>query len=91
MNAYSNTYFFFQDAWMVVTFIAFLFVRGVFALAVLSDAVKIQAAGKQMVFVSGKMWAIAVFIGGVLIAVAYWVIHHSTLRPRSSSDSAPLD
>jgi hypothetical protein len=86
MNAYSNTYFFFQSAWMVVAAIAFVFIRGIFALAVLSDAVKIQAAGKQMVLVSGKMWAVAVFVGGVLIAVAYWVMHHSTLRSPSESD-----
>jgi len=61
-----------------------------FALAVLSDAVQIQDKGQKMVFVSGKIWALATLFGGVFVILAYWIIHHSTLRP-PTSDSAPLD
>ena len=86
-----NTFFYIQGAWSAIIALGVCFVHIVFALAVLSDAVTIQDKGQDMVFVSGKLWALATLFGGVLIAVAYWIIHHSTLRSRPSSDSAPLD
>ena len=60
-----------------------------FARAVLADAVKIQEQGQKMVFVSGKIWALITLFGGIFVILAYWIIHHSTLRP--ASDSAPLN
>ena len=80
MNAYSNTYFFLQSVWSALTCITFLLVHGIFALAVLADAVKIEFAGKKTIFVGSKMWGFAVFCGGALTAIAYWLMHHSTLR-----------
>ena len=87
-----NFYFFMQSVWLSIFAIGSFVVHVFFALAVLADAVKIQdEKGQEMVFVSGKIWALATLFGGILVAVAYWIIHHSTLRPRSSSDSAPLN
>lgn len=86
-----NTYFFFQSVWMAIIAIGACFVHIIFALAVLSDAVTIQDRGQKMVFVSGKMWALAVLFGGVFVVAVYWAIHHSTLCPRPSSKSDPLE
>lgn len=83
-----QTFFYIQYGWLALFGLCMFVVRIIFALAVLNDAVAIQEKGEKMVFVSGKIWALAVLLGGILLAVAYWIIHHSTLR--SSSDSAPL-
>jgi len=80
-----STFFYIQSAWLTITGIGLCFVHIFFALAVLSDAVAIQDKGQKMVFVSGKMWALATLFGSFLVLLAYWIIHHSTLR--SSSDS----
>jgi hypothetical protein len=51
-----------------------------FALAVLRDAKKQVGKGLKMELAGPKLWALATFFGGVLVAGMYWVIHHSALR-----------
>lgn len=51
----------------------------VFASAVAKDAGQLTKLGRPTYLVSGVVWAFATLVGGVLIAVAYWLMHYSTL------------
>ena len=84
-----NSIFNIQFAWSALIALGTIFIHIIFAIAVLDDAAAIQEKGKKTTFVNGTMWALSVLLGGVFIALAYWVIHHSTLR--SSSESKPLN
>lgn len=51
----------------------------IFASAVAKDAGQLTKLGRATYLVSGIVWAFATLVGGVLIAVAYWLMHYSTL------------
>ena len=53
----------------------------VFAFAVATDGNRLRSFGVGTFFVGPGMWAFATLMGGVYVAVAYWLIHHSSLRP----------
>jgi len=50
-----------------------------FAGAVAKDAGDLNKRGLKTHLVSGATWAFAVLVGGPLIAVGYWFMHH--LKP----------
>lgn len=52
-----------------------------FAGAVAKDAGIINKRGLKTHLVSGATWAFAVLVGGPLVAVAYWFMHH--LKPHN--------
>lgn len=52
----------------------------VFAIAVANDARRFHAKGLSTFLVGPGMWGFATLMGGVWIALIYWVIHHSNLR-----------
>lgn len=50
-----------------------------FAGAVAKDAGELNKRGLKTHLVSGATWAFAVLVGGPLIAIGYWFMHH--LKP----------
>lgn len=58
----------------LVLWAAGILIHIVFALAVLA-----HAKGRDTVFVGPLMWALATLLGGPLVALAYWLIHMSSL------------
>ena len=50
-----------------------------FAGAVAKDAGDLNKRGLKTHLVSGATWAFAVLVGGPLIAIGYWFMHH--LKP----------
>lgn len=50
-----------------------------FAGAVAKDAGDLNKRGLKTHLVSGATWAFAVLIGGPLVAIGYWFMHH--LKP----------
>ncbi|MEP6704744.1 MAG: hypothetical protein ABJB34_08060 [Acidobacteriota bacterium] len=72
--------------------IFFLAIRGwvplaivhiVFAMGVFVDATRMNNEdGRMTKIVQGPMRAFATLVGGVFVAAAYWLIHHSTLSER---------
>lgn len=58
-----------------------------FAFAVASDSGLLWRHFRRNTFlVSGWLWALATLLGGVFVAGVYWLVHHSTLRPRLQSE-----
>lgn len=55
-------------------------VHVVFALAVFNDSGALVHEGKKTVLVGPGIWGAATLIGGVFVAAAYWVMHHSALQ-----------
>ena len=56
-----------------------LLARIVFALGVLIDARRLVSEKIPTLFMGPSMWAMAVLIGGLLVVVTYWLVHHSKL------------
>ncbi|HEY3897420.1 MAG TPA: hypothetical protein VGM54_02340 [Chthoniobacter sp.] len=60
-----------------------------FAIAVQADAQMLwNRLRRKPFFVGGGIWALATLLGGVFVAAIYWIIHHSTLRPRPAQVDA---
>lgn len=59
---------------MIVVINAILHI--IFAGAVAKDAGQLAKRGRHTVLVSSVTWAFATLIGGPLVAVGYWFMHH---------------
>jgi len=77
-----------------ITLPAFLVVHIAFAVGVWGDAQKLtpprrprspqlreywKSRPPTLLFVGARIWTLATLLGGVLVALAYWLMHHSTL------------
>ena len=62
-----------------------------FAVAVGADAEKLRKSGDGTELVGSSTWALAVLVGGVFVAVAYWAIHHSRLRRTKTALPTPAE
>ena len=56
-----------------------------FAGAVARDASDINKRGYPTILVSGTTWAFATLVGGIFVAVTYYVIHHYNFSTWSQS------
>ncbi|SNY53181.1 hypothetical protein SAMN06297280_2326 [Arsukibacterium tuosuense] len=65
--------------WNVLPMIGALLVHLAFSAAVFNDAKKMQTEHGSLAFVNCWLWSLAVLVGGVFVALAYWVMHHSTI------------
>lgn len=77
---------FFWAFWIVFAALV-LVVRVAFSVAVWHDAQIVKRRGHRVVFVHPALWALATLLGGVFVAVAYWVVHHSTLRGTKGAEA----
>lgn len=68
--------------WNVLPMIGALLVHLAFSAAVFNDAQRLQREHGSLAFVNSWLWSLAVLVGGVFVALAYWVIHHSTIAKR---------
>jgi hypothetical protein len=60
--------------------IATVLLHLMFAAAVYVDARRLVDRDKlKAVMVPGEIWALATLLGGVFVAMGYWVIHRSTI------------
>jgi len=76
-------------AWIVAAWAATAIVHVGFAFAVLVDSSRMQHYLRREPFlVGGILWALATLLGGVFVAAAYWLVHHSTLRPAQRAEGA---
>ena len=76
-------------AWIVIVWLLTAIVHIGFASAVWADAANLwRQFRRTTVLVGGGFWALATLLGGVFVALAYWVIHHSILRPSSPADAS---
>jgi len=46
-----------------------------------------DAKNMKTIFVGPGIWALATLLGGVFTAVAYWIVHHSSLVVKTDSIS----
>jgi hypothetical protein len=43
--------------------------------------VRAHSVGRETLFVGSGFWSLATLLGGPLVALAYWIINASSLRP----------
>ena len=64
----------------IVITLATILLHLMFAAAVYVDARRLVDRDKlKPVMVPGEVWALATVIGGVFVAIGYWIIHRSTI------------
>ena len=67
------------SVWAVIPMIGTFIVHIAFSAAVYTDASRFQKDNGKLVFVGPVIWSLAALFGGLFAAIAYWVVHHSTL------------
>ncbi len=68
---------------IIFAFWSFFFVI-VVAIVHISFAIGIYRDAKQRgsaIFVQAEIWLIATLLGGIIVTIAYWLMHHSRLNP----------
>lgn len=70
-----------QSGFGLVMIILVAIVHVGFAMAIKRDAKSILTRRGGLFLVPPSLWAFATLLGGVTVAVAYWAVHYSTLRP----------
>jgi hypothetical protein len=66
----------FVGVWTILVVAVTAVVHIGFAMAVHRDATRL---GDRVMFVAPFLWAMGTLVGGVLSALAYWIIHYSSL------------
>ncbi|HXY37819.1 MAG TPA: hypothetical protein VEI07_26570 [Planctomycetaceae bacterium] len=77
----------FGVVYAILIAIATFIVHTLFAFAVDRDARRCKRRGEELILAGPFLWALATFVGGPLVAVAYWLVHHSTLRDAGTRPS----
>lgn len=63
-----------------------------FSAGVWADADRLKKDNQKTWFVGTFLWTLATLLGGPIIALCYWLIHRSTLRPPvRSKDELPSE
>ena len=58
-----------------------LIVNVALAIGVYLDTSDLNLRRRKLYFGGSGTWFLATLVGGVLVALAYWIIHRSTLNP----------
>lgn len=66
--------------WAFLPAVATLLGHITFSAAVFNDARKLNDGHGGPIFVGPVIWSIAVLVGGILVALVYWIVDHSALR-----------
>lgn len=61
-------------------------IHGAFAYAVWNDASKEEMGGEGAPLVHSIIWGLATLLGGVFVAVAYWILQHSAINPQTAKE-----
>jgi len=55
----------------------------VFAVAIKQDADRLIQRDGCLFLVGPGLWSLATLLGGVTVVALYWVVHYSTLQPKT--------
>ena len=66
--------------WALLPIIGTIIVHLAFSAAVFNDAWLLKDERGCTVFVGPFVWSLSVLVGGVFVALAYWLIHHSAMH-----------
>jgi hypothetical protein len=78
LSQYSQTILSIQGVMMLLTVVLHI----IFAGGIARDIGERHRNYLPIQFIPGFAWVLATLIGGILVLVAYWLIHHSTLAKR---------
>jgi len=65
--------------WSSIAFFAIIYLAKILINIAFSAGVYIASKDRAMVLAPRIIWTLATLFGGVFVAVAYWVVHHSGL------------
>lgn len=68
--------------WGFLPLIGTILVHLAFSAAVFNDANRLEKEHDGLVFVNSWLWSLAVLVGGVFVAIGYWLVHHSSMARR---------
>ena len=68
--------------WVFLTVVITAIVHIAFSIGVYRDASSLQYEPSRLMFDKPGIWGLAVLIGGVFVAVAYWFVHHSNFAKK---------
>jgi|AACY02.11.fsa_nt_gi hypothetical protein len=66
--------------WSYLYILISILIHLAFSVTTFNDARHLKKSGEQLAVVGPVVWSFAVLVGGVFVALVYWVMHHSTLR-----------
>lgn len=67
-------------AWGSLLTLITILIHVIFAIGILMNASRMRSTGGRTFVAPGWIWALATLLGGVIPVLAYWLIHHSSLR-----------
>jgi hypothetical protein len=70
----------------LVIFLINVVLHLIFAAGIAKDINNLIRLHVRPHFVPGFAWVLATLVGGVFVAAIYWVMHHSTLARRATTD-----
>ena len=79
MNAFYSQFMQTVSTLSVVIMLVSALVHVLFAAGIARDVNSFTRRNITTQLVPGSVWVIATLIGGVWVALAYWVVHHSSL------------
>ncbi len=74
---------------MALSLFATVAVNVLMAFVILRDSSRLQREGRSLALASRSTWVLVSLLLGPQIALAYWLMHHSTLR-ESRTEDLPL-
>ena len=71
----------------LLTGLCMMVINILFAVGVRRDIGKQAAEGRGTVFVGSFAWTVGTLFGGIFVAIAYWLLHHSSLAREDGTES----
>ena len=80
-----------MDVVATIIFILIVITHIAFAFGVFEDAQQLNDEQRKTYFVGEGVWALSTLIGGIFVAVCYWLLHHSAWSRLSTTTDTQIN